>query len=954
MPSFKTPTQNQIDIAVQRMTSPDFEAYFFGRLENPKWISPLKEHGFFAGPPSDIDLETGETIFPYWPASTYLARMAKYTPVAVAEIFSEIETDNVWVTRDLVEATLAMPAQVAATLVPAISQAIQGRRFIDISSAVDVCILLADGDEANAALTLAESLFCPEVEKKDEYWWSSHEHSKNADIRKIIPPLIAAAPRRFLNRVCNWLETSVESRMNETSNRDSDLSYVWRPSIDEHVENMDFYMASTLVGVLREGIEAAVYADALSCQDVLDILRDYRYLIFRRIQIHVIKEFCAADVVLIRGILMDRDLFDDYQYIHEYAGIAEDRFDLLTQQERDTWFEWVEAGPPHMPDFADLDEKDRDHAREDYKRYWQFKRLHWVRAYLEGDRRTLYDAMLAEHGVPDLVDMNVGGGGVASTSGIVSPMAVADLAKLTFEGAVEKVSVWRLEEPSRFPVPDVEGLAFTFGEYVGSDPDAFSRQADALIEKPAIYIRVFIGQMTKALKDGHDVAVLSVLALCRWVLERPIQENTTPHDSSWGLVDKDWQWTRNEIAGFIESICEAEDDGVPRYSLEDVREPIWSLLSSLYSDPAESSIIGELSDDDPRINSYLTRAINSPRGKAIRAGLKYARWVANHIKISHDDHDVVPGGFGAMTEVREMLECQISTGTRSYEALAIIGLHISLIYWIDKDWLKENADQLFHLSGIVESPPSAHGWAAWNAFLMWTKPHREFVNLFRDQFVCAVDESTRVNTSEEARDRPMNRLGEHLMILYARGDLKLDDDLLEHFLENTKPDIRRSAIGFVGRILQQDDDLPDEVMVRLKTLWEVYWGGNGARDASQDPDSWLFGSWFSSGRFPASWALDQLESFTTVVPLPHPVHAVAEQIAEFTPTDVAQAARILDTMIRGDREGWHIHGWLETARQILMLAIEDGGSAREQAKRTIDYLGRRGHTSFGGLLEVGS
>ena len=61
---------------------------------------------------------------------------------------------------------------------------------------------------------------------------------------------------------------------------------------------------------------------------------------------------------------------------------------------------------------------------------------------------------------------------------------------------------------------------------------------------------------------------------------------TTPHHNSWDLVDKDWQWTRSEIAKLIEIICKAADNGGSRYSVEDLRKPIWALLSALCRDPA--------------------------------------------------------------------------------------------------------------------------------------------------------------------------------------------------------------------------------------------------------------------------------------------------------------------------------------------------------------------------------
>ena len=200
----------------------------------------------------------------------------------------------------------------------------------------------------------------------------------------------------------------------------------------------------------------------------------------------------------------------------------------------------------------------------------------------------------------------------------------------------------------------------------------------------------------------------------------------------------------------------------------------------------------------------------------------------------------------------------------------------------------------------------------------------------------------------------MNHLGEHLMILYGRGQLGLDEDegLLRRFLAESHPDIRRHAIGFVGRSLKGEEQIPEEVVGRFKTLWDTYWAGTGKQDVQQKPDAWLFGTWFSSGQFPARWALEQLESFVDVTPTPEPDHAIVEQLTKIAQADIGKAIRILDRMIRGDREGWRIHGWLASARQILAVAMMAGGNARTQAEQVINYLGRRGHIEFGELLNL--
>src|SRR5262249_11978945 len=152
--------------------------------------------------------------------------------------------------------------------------------------------------------------------------------------------------------------------------------------------------------------------------------------------------------------------------------------------------------------------------------------------------------------------------------------------------------------------------------------------------------------------------------------------------------------------------------------------------------------------------------------KAIGAALEYARWVASHIKRSDEGREVVPGRFGAMPEVRTMLEWQLSADNRSIEAFSVIGAHINLIYWIDREWLKTNSSKLIDLRALPDGQPSREGWAAWNAFLVWSTPHFEFYRLLKTQFGHAVEESSKVTVTEDSRYDPMSHLGEYLMLLY--------------------------------------------------------------------------------------------------------------------------------------------------------------------------------------------
>lgn len=947
MKSYSKPTSEQIDAAMPLLSSPQHEVYFFARLENPHWIIPLAERDVFKYPPKAERVQGSGIRFPMWPPSRYLARMASQAPDKVAEIFSKIETDNSSIIRDVLDAALAMPANVAVSLVPVICRAArEGALWIHFKDASDLCVRLADSDKFGAAMGLAEALFTPTFRKGQEELSRWDEHWYKDGLKKVVPALAGVHARVFLPKLCDWLKASVEAKKSVDPKSGSDYSYTWRPAIEEHEQNHDHDSAGVMVGFVREGFEQAVRSEHLSVDEALQIVERYPYLVFKRIRLHLINEFADQNPDLARRVMLDHDLFDDYEYKHEYAMLIGKRFTMLEPIQQVEWLGLVHDGP--TDEVADALEDPEDRDLSDRRRdYWRFEKLHLVRDYLTGGQQRFYKEMLEKHDEPDM-SVRLG----PARWGHDSPMTVEELDGMTFEQAVDAVSLWKSEQP-RFMGPDVEGLASTFGQYVATNPAQFSADAGLLIARPAIFVREFIVKMSEAVKAAHEINLLAVLELCHWVVTRPVEERTTPEQEHEGLIDKNWQWTRDRISGLMESVCQAKSDDVPKYPLDRFRKSLWRLIENLCNDHSESSIVHDISQDDPRIHDYLNLGVNSPRGKAVSAAFEYARWVANHTSQSDGNQEIVPGGFKAMPEVQKMLQWQIAAENTSFEAMSVIGSKIDLIYWVDRQWLTENADLLFQLEGIEQTPSAAHGWAAWNAFLVWVRAHIEYYRVFRPQFAYAVEEAANVELTERTRGQPMYHLGEHLMILYGRGQLGLDDDesLLIRFIMNSNPDVRRHAVGFVGQILKGDEKVPEDVVERFMTLWEMYWTGSGRGDAEEKPSAFLFGMWFSCGQFPEQWALDALEHFVEVAPTPEPDHAIAEQLAKTAHVDIVKSTRILDRMVRGDREGWRIEGWRDSAKKVLRQALRTPGEAQRQAEALIDYLGRRGHTEFGLLLK---
>jgi hypothetical protein len=910
----------------------DVQREFWNLLDDERWVPILKQAGIFDHPPSPEPLGRGGVRFPSWAASKYLARVAGRLPSEVAAVFAGMETENISVIGDMLDAAEAMPIGDAASLVPAVRRAAAaGILWVHFKDASELCVRLAEEGEADLSLSLAEALFAPRGEnlkpsRSDSYWYKD-------GLRKVTPILATLRAQTFLPVLCNWLEGLVRSSKSIDNESGDDYSYIWRPAIEEHEQNHEYDLVGVVVGSVREGFEFAIHKGGMSLISALELLGSRRLTIFRRLSLHLLAEFGDQGPDLVTQTILDRNLFDDHHIKHEYARLVSLQLPKIQSTAREEWFRWVDAGP----DMSAFD----DHVRRNLRReptetdrrsridYWKFQKLHWVRDVLDGKRRAFYEGMLAEHGTPEMADLNI------RTSvgwGEQSPTTVEQLMAVTFDEAIEQVASWK---PADAFGPSFGGLLSTFGDYVSRNPEEFSRNAQSLKRRPPSFVSAYLRQMTVALKGGREIYLSTVLALCEWVVAQSANE--------------EWQSARDDVSALVEAVCEATcEKGIPKFGLNEFRDSLWGLVQGLYRDRSKSYIVRETSSDDLRMHDYLDIGMNSPRGKAVEAGLAFARWVALHLA-EEGKPDSVPGGMEAVPELRELLEWQIDPKNQSLEAMAIIGSRIGVINWIDTPWLVKNAHRLFNLERIEEVPDEAFGWAAWNAFLAWVQPHIVFYRALQQQFGYAVRHAAVVEVDRENHDQPMFRLGEHLMVLYGRGQLTLRDAVIQEFLNSAQPPIRRHAIGFVGSSLGHEN-IPADVIDRFMALWDVYWAGHGKRDATEDPDAVLFGSWFSAGEFPDEWALKSLHDFVEVVPVPEPEHLVMERLAKVAHIDIVKSVQVVARMVRGDRDGWRIHGWLEPAKSILELAVKSGGAARVEAEKVIDFLGRQGHTAFGALL----
>lgn len=929
------------------LDDPAVSRVFYEFLDSVKWIDPLSRAGYFSNPPRVEKLPLGGVQYTPWPAGKYLSKIAKESPREVAIVLAGIETDNAAVISNILDAALKMPVIEMSKLVPVLCRAVGSEAvWWSFKDATKVCAVLAEGGKEEEALRLSTALLAPAFRKRgkgpdrqDRFWYEE-------GLKTIVPVLAKRITEQFLPKLCDWLVAAVKNSTYMTRRRPDgidDASYLWRPAIEESSRNPSYYFEGTVAGFVRQGFEEAIKEGSLTLEEGLKILEKYPYLVFRRIEMHLICEFAGDDLTWVRKKIMDPNLFDGLGYKHEYGRLVRQYFGQLSSEDKEQWFQWVDSGPERSED----EEED-----EEQEKWWKFKKLHWVAEYLEGERKHFYEGMLQEHGEPMFADWN-SGPTEGMWEGDKSPMTVEELQEVSFEAAIERVNSWQPEPQREWGGNSVSGLASTFSKYVSGNRAEFSRKAECMVDKAAAYVRSYISEMAEGVKAGQEIDVPAVLALCQWVVERAIEERTTPYQEDEGHVEENWQEARDSIGRFVENVCKAKKGEGLEYGLG-IRESLWSLIEKLIDSRVESGL--ESKSGNALTTTYVDHAINSPRGKAMEVVFAYARWVANHKKEKEEGREVVPGGFGVMPEVKGVLEEQIAPEKRTREVLSIVGLHVGLIGAIDIEWLAENAEKIFNLGGIEKTPAEEEGWAAWNAFMVYGRLYKNLYEAFKEQYAYAVQQIGKVQVDENDSMGPVLNLAKHLVILYWKGGIDLQEGgLLRELLERADSAIRRHAIRSVADILKDVEDISVEELGRFKDLWELYWCAYGKDDAKEEPEGWLFGPWFAEGKFEEEWALERLDEFIEVVGIPEPGRGVVSRLAEIAEADIERTIRILGRMVDEDKRGGKIWEWvdssdnLEPLKSMLGKGLEHGNS-REEAIRIINEVGRRGFIKIGDLL----
>jgi uncharacterized protein len=916
--------------------------HFFDNLKNPGWIQPLKEAGLFEEPPNPIYDYAEETVgSPPWPQSRYLARMAPFSPKEVQQVSLQVpDADNVQVHEDLADVALAVPAELAGSFVAKAKQWLQSPYQLHLPEKLGKLVRrLAEGGRIDEALELTAALLEVRAEENPkaphtfrlapEPRAKFRKYDYEQILEKDFPALVTAAPLRALEVLCDLLESAIDLSFRPGEGQAPiDHSYLWRPAIHPTEQNADKTLRDSLVAVLVETAEQIARDQSFLVPQMVALLEKRGRHIFTRSALHLLRVWPETAPEMILSRLMDRRLFEDPHFHHEYLLLARDHFDELTPEQQATIFGWIAEGPDlglwlHDPD-SPLPGDDSVEGAESYQQRWQLKRLSVLEEHLPEAEKATFEHLSEAHGAVEHADFVTHHAG--SRPDPTTPIQAEELHFNRFEEVLEFLSSWK--PTPGLGNPTIEGLALKLAQVVATEPAKFGKAARRFKGLDPLYIWAVL----QGLREGAEAYTFDwapVVDLCAWAVSQPADGKQR------------WHPARLEVARLLSRGFTQGNAQLPF----ELRSAAWEVLKPLTDDP--DPVGGTPPDFPPKTGSEQAnsadpslQSVSTVRGEAMHAVIRYALWMRRHLESSPGARNRLREGFGVMPEVSEVLELHLDPAVDPSPAIrAVYGRWFAWLLMLDGPWTTALVSKIFPRDEGLEPLRDA----AWEALISFSPAYDHLLGIIGPEYERGVELINRFEDRAEHKVHPENRLAEHLMVFYLRGGLALDDKgLPAKFFREAPETLRRHALGFIGTTLNaQQGNIPRDFELRLRHLWE-----RRLQDAESENDSAghfeelaAFGWWFASGKLEDAWSLRQLSKVLELGVKIEAATQVITRLKDLAEKHPERTVQCLSMILRSEQDSVSLVAWTQDSRSIINKAMQSGDSnARTLAIELLSFF----------------
>lgn len=934
--------------------SPVTYNYFFEKLDNPNWLTPLKENGFFKTPPPPMEHPDGGTSYPFWPQGLYLKKMAAIPEKQseVLEICLDVETENTRARSDLLEIALLLPAEMSVQIVEGIEEI---DYFLSPEKYGKLIKYFAGNGKISEAVTLANRVLAIQPDPRPAPEYGGHkiphdpipiigDYDYEEILEKDFPDFVDAAGLDAIKILLDQYENYIKhSNTDRESDSKDDYSEIWRPAIEDHSQNHKFGIKDVLVTGIRDACERFLAKHPDQMETLLTELESRGLLTFKRLELHLLRLFPAENEKKITHLLMNKGEFGEKQRLtHEYFLLAEACASLLSAEQRKVLWSWIEKGGEVDMDIYIARCKENgvepsDEQVTKYKKNWQMYHLLPFKD-IDPAWSKYFKGLMAVVGEPEFPSFRSWSGG--SSWGYKSTISDEQFNEMKPDEIVDFLKKWE-PPPDGDPLEaSREGTSRVLATEITNNPAKWSGSLAFFKELDPTYVRSVFSGHRDALRQKKLFDWKPLLNLCLAILTKPIElKGRKP--SGFYADDPDWNWSRNTIAELIIEGLDTEDGKIPL----ELKDEVWKIIETLTHDPhptpAEEAKQLE-SDRDP-----LTIAINSTRGDAIQAVIRYGIWLKNLTpEDERKDWNLAKNAPEVMKVLNDHLDTAIdpSSGIR-----ALYGERLGNLCWLDMEWVKANIQRIF---------PEEQKYfdAAWETFITFNPAYNDFIPMLLPLYQRAVNEIGKHTRGNHRLHNPEQNLAQHLTLFYCRGKLPLDKDILKDFYKRASLELRAEVIDFIGRSAKELE-MSDDVRAKFVALAEnrlavVKASKTPYIDIQEFKD---FSWWVYSQKFDDKWSLDMLIEALKLGCDVEGDHLILERYQSLAPKLPLEVITSTEFMVENDKKGWGVPTWGDELSNVIRLVLNSKNDvAITKAQEFIHRLVAKGHPQYKDLLPVGT
>ncbi len=935
------PSNEDMELVKSLLKKQSHYRYFFKNLHHPNWLDLLVDNDFFNTPP-----KTGD----YSVEPLYLTKIADIKPIKVTEVINNLsKTTHEGAQVEFMKALIKIPIKNTLSLRKAVKKWIAEAKsgYYALSKQIILYIKkLFEENEIKIAFEMINAILAIREHRVLDNSQTGISYDMNYSIegyfygeiiKELLPDLKHYNSLKSIRILSKKLVIIIIKDLEGTDHSikgDNDLSLNWRRLIDEH----DYYtykkdIKNVLVSAIRDLMIYIGNKQKGNYNEAIDILRENDYLVFRRLELHVIKYFPEISEKYISEAISNKLYFQELDAILEFYQLLKDCFPYVKQEIQETYLKWIEASPD-IERYEQSFEKNRgktpsEEEIESYIQYWRLKKIAPIKQYISDDLIKKYKIEEAEvkHVDPFKNLSRV-------QFGPISPIKEEKMENMSIQEILKYVKDY--QEPEHSLTFSKIGLGRTLRNIVEKRPNEFTEILPEFLKFSELhkYISYLLNGFDVAVKNKINFEWDSIISLCKTVLigndaqtdinKEPIfyKENT--------LRD-----IKTSIGWLFRNGLSNSENSIPFSFKNDIFE-ILKILTN---------------DDEPTLEEELKSikgnwrvrdmSVNTVRGIAMNRIIDFGSWNARH---SYDENTLSDNSKSKLNDqVKAILKTHLDyIFDPSYTIRYIYGFNLNRMIYLDKLWITENLKSIFP----EENDKQEYWEAAWSGYLDGNSVNRITYEILRDQYNRALDCFNNENLEIKLINFSTERLANEIMRMYINGieDLRSENSLVFKFFQKAPDDVRKIAIAYIGQNLSNLKDMKDYdlVLKRLMELWEerlIVIQNTSVDNYRRELAFFLF--WFKNSIFDKKWTILKLEEIIdltggSIDVFSDVLNTFLDYIDEFPLNVINCLEKIIKNQVGTD-------GYLlfEKKYEPLLAGLlhSENKEAIEKARDLINYLG---------------